>query len=284
MALVHGSTTVAGVWGWPVRHSASPAMHNAAFAELGLDWVYVPFAVDPQGIGEAVAGVRSLGIRGVNVTVPLKELVGVHLDDLTPVARRLGAVNTLFWDSGRLVGDSTDGPGFLSALGHAGLRELSGRIVVVLGAGGSARAVVDALAGAGARVLVANRTREKALPLLELGAADVVDWSEEAIGDAVSRSGLLVNTTSVGMVPDVDGMPPVPAGCLRVGMVVVDLIYNPPSTRLLRAAREAGCVVQNGVEMLVRQGALSFERWTGVTAPVDAMRAAVLAELASRTH
>jgi shikimate dehydrogenase len=284
MAVVHGSTAVAGVWGWPVRHSASPAMHNAAFAELGLDWVYVPFAVDPQGIDAAVAGVRALGIRGVNVTVPLKELVGVHLDDLTPVARRLGAVNTLYWDSGRLVGDSTDGPGFLSALGHAGLREISGKTVVVLGAGGSARAVVDALAGAGARVLVANRTREKALPLLELGAADIVDWSEDVIGDAVSRSGLLVNTTSVGMVPDVEGMPPVPAGCLTAGLVVVDLIYNPPSTRLLNAARDAGCVVQNGVEMLVRQGALSFERWTGVPAPVDAMRAAVLAELASRTH
>jgi len=284
MAGVHGSTTVAGVWGWPVRHSASPAMHNAAFAELGLDWVYVPFAVDPDRVGNAVAGVRSLGIRGVNVTVPLKERVGEFLDDLTPVARRLGAVNTLFWEDGRLVGDSTDGRGFLAALGHAGFAELAGVRAVVLGAGGSARAVVDALAEAGARVVAANRTREKALPLLTLGAEELVDWSEGAIGDAVAGAGIVVNTTSVGMVPDADAIPPVPVSALGPGKVVVDLIYNPPATRLLSMAEAAGCVVQNGVEMLVRQGALSFERWTGGEAPVDVMRVAVLAELASRRH
>ncbi len=282
MAGVHGSTTVAGVWGWPVRHSASPAMHNAAFAELDLDWVYVPFAVDPDRVADAVAGVRSLGIRGVNVTVPLKERVGEFLDDLTPVARRLGAVNTLFWDDGRLTGDSTDGRGFLAALGHAGFSDFSGVRAVVLGAGGSARAVVDALSEAGARVVVANRTREKALPLLALGADDVVDWTEDAIGGAVAEASIVVNTTSVGMVPNVDAMPPVPLSALGPGNMVVDLIYNPPATRLLSMAESAGCVVQNGVEMLVRQGALSFERWTARDAPVDAMRTAVLVELKAR--
>ena len=254
-------------------------MHNAAYSACGLDWVYVPFAVAPERIASAVDGIRALGIEGVNVTVPLKELLPPLLDDLTPVARRLQAVNTIFRDGERLVGDSTDGAGFLGALEHAGLGGLMGRKAVVLGAGGSARAVVDALAGAGAEVWVSNRTKERALALLPLGASGVVEWDETGLGTCLEDAVLLVNTTSVGMVPDVGGVPPVPDGALRPGLTVVDLIYNPPQTRLLRRAAEAGCVIQNGVEMLVRQGALSFERWTGTPAPTDVMREAVLKEL-----
>ncbi|MFM7321984.1 MAG: shikimate dehydrogenase [Armatimonadota bacterium] len=275
MSGVSGRTLVAGVWGWPVRHSASPAMHNAAFAALGLDWVYVPFAVDPDRVREAVAGVRALGIVGVNVTVPLKERVGEWLDDLTPTARRLGAVNTIFRDGDALVGDSTDGDGFLAALAHAGHPPIAGATAVVLGAGGSARAVVDALARREMRVVVANRTVERAEALRALGAGEIVGWSEDSIGSAVAGADLVVNTTSLGMTPNADTVPPVPAGALHPGIAVVDLVYNPPRTLLMERAVAMGAPAFNGLEMLVRQGALSFERWTGQAAPVDAMRGAV---------
>lgn len=277
--MVHGTTRVAGVWGWPVRHSASPAMHNAAFAARDLDWVYVPFAVAPESVPDAVAGVRALGLAGVNVTVPLKELVGAHLDRLTDRAARLGAVNTLYWDGDALCGDSTDGPGFLAALAHDAVSVGPGTRALVLGAGGSARAVVDALAGAGARVSVANRTLARAEPLRALGASELVALEPDALARALAGCDLLVNTTSVGMAPDVAASPPVPDDALHPGLFVCDLIYNPARTVLLERAARRGCRVQNGLEMLVRQGAASFERWTGVSAPIDAMRAAVLREI-----
>jgi len=275
MTVPSGRTKVAGVWGWPVTHSASPAMHNAAFAEVGLDWVYVPFEVDPGGVREAVAGVRALGIQGVNVTVPLKELVGQWLDELTPTAQRLGAVNTIFRDGESLVGDSTDGEGFWTALEFGGHAPSPGSSAIVLGAGGSARAVVDVLTRRGIEVVVSNRTRERAEVLRELGAREVVDWSEDAIGRSLSGAKLLVNTTSLGMTPRPETAPPVRGEALHSDMAVVDLVYNPPCTRLMTLARSAGVPAANGLEMLVRQGAVSFERWTGVRAPVDTMRAAV---------
>lgn len=273
--MIRGTTRICAVFGWPVKHSASPAMHNAAFAALGLDWAYVPFAVAPQTIAAAVAGVRALGLAGVNVTVPLKELVPPLLDGLTARAARLQAVNTLFWEGDRLCGDSTDGPGLLAALADEGFAMTSATRALVLGAGGSARAAVDALSSAGARVTVANRTLARAAALEPLGMARAVAWTEEALREALAEADLLVNTTSVGLAPDVAAMPPVPEEALRPDLFVSDLIYNPAETRLLATARARGCRTQNGVEMLVRQGALSFARWTGLEPPADVMRAAV---------
>jgi shikimate dehydrogenase len=280
---VRGTTTLVGVLGYPVRHSASPPMHNAAFAALGMDWVYVPFTVAPENIGAALAGVRALGMAGVNVTVPLKERVAPHLDGITERARAVGAVNTVAHEDGRLLGDSTDGPGFLAALETAGVNP-DGRTVVVLGAGGSARSVVYALAGAGARVIVANRGVERARALAEEFAArgkiQAIPLEEIALGAALADAAVLVNTTSVGMHPREDEMPPVPADALRPDLFVTDLIYNPGETRLLALARSRGCSTQNGVEMLVQQGALAFSRWTGVERPpLDAMRRAVRAAI-----
>lgn len=273
---IRGTTRVCGVWGWPVKHSASPAMHNAAFAELAADLVYVPFAVSPDRLAEAVAGVRALGIVGVNVTVPLKELVGPHLDRLTERAARLGAVNTLYWQDDQLYGDSTDGPGILAALSSEGVVVDTTTKAVVLGAGGSARAVVDALVQAGAQVLVANRTEPKAWELVErFSAAGALPLEPQALRSALADASLLINTTSLGMHPKETESPPVPSDALHSGIFVSDLIYNPVETRLLALARHAGCRTQNGIEMLVQQGAVAQQHWTGLPAPVKIMRAAV---------
>ncbi len=262
-------------------------MHNAAFAALGLDWVYVPFEVAPESLGAAIAGVRALGMAGVNVTVPLKEQVAPYLDAVSERARLIGSVNTVVNDRGRLIGDSTDGPGFLAALAGAGV-EITGRKVVVLGAGGSARAVVHALAEAGAQVVVANRTPERARAMAErfasVGNIDAVPLTEEALREALRGAAALVNTTSAGMHPQENEMPPVPADALEPTLFVSDLIYNPAETRLLALARARGCRVQNGVEMLVQQGAIAFSRWTGIEhPPVDVMRAAVQNAIRRRT-
>ncbi len=271
-----------GVLGWPVGHSASPAMHNAAFGALGLPFVYVAFPVAPGDLSAALAGVRALGLAGVNVTVPLKEQVAPHLDAISSRAQAVGSVNTIVNDDGRLIGDSTDGAGFLAALAQIGAGDLRGRKVVVLGAGGSARAVVYALAAdAGANVIVANRSEARAQALAREfahldGRVAAAPLAEAPLRDALADAAVLVNTTSVGMHPHEDAMPPVPPEALGPHLIVSDLVYNPAETRLLALAKERGCrAVQNGVEMLVQQGALAFEKWTGVFPPTDVMRAAV---------
>ena len=294
---ISGTTRVAAVWGYPVAHSASPAMHNAAFAATGFDGVYVASAVAPERIGDAVAGLRAFDMLGANVTVPLKECALPHLDKISDAARAIGAVNTIVNKNGELWGDSTDGAGFLAALEHAGAGVTAGSRFVVLGAGGSARAVVYALLGRGASVVIANRNRERATALAAdfahlPGRIAVTDWEETAIGAALTAGAtVLVNTTSVGMVsgvtpPRVAPLPsqarekegdllPVPLDALVPGLFVADLVYKPRETVLLAAARERGCRTQNGLEMLIRQGAVSFEYWTGIAAPVDVMRAAI---------
>ena len=251
-------------------------MHNAAFQEQELDFVYVPFAVAPENLKDAVAGVRALGLAGINVTVPLKERVPELLDTLTARAARLGAVNTLFWDGDQLCGDSTDGPGFLAALASADFTITPGMEALVLGAGGSARAVVDALVQAGARVQVANRTLARAEELAaRFGAVGALPLETDALRPALKTARLLVNTTSLGMHPEESEMPPVPEDALHPELLVSDLIYNPYQSRLLAAATRRGCGVQNGIEMLVQQGALSFRHWTGREAPTQVMRSAV---------
>ncbi len=292
--MIRGTTQVVGVWGWPVRHSASPAMHNAAFEALGLDWAYVPFAVPPERIAEAVAGIRALGLRGINVTVPLKEMVPPYLDTLTPRAARLGAVNTIINDNGHLTGDSTDGRGFLAALREVDALPAAGSRAVVLGAGGSARAVTDALREVGIGVTIANRTLERAREVAdrlqnasEGSAIEVVSLDEMSLRRTLAADdiALLVNTTSIGMHPQEAEMPPVPPDALRNRIIVSDLIYNPPQTRLLAMAESQGCRTQNGVSMLVWQGAIAFSAWTGVAnPPVHIMREAVEKALRTREN
>jgi shikimate dehydrogenase len=245
----------------PAAHTRSPAMHNAAFAALGLDAVYVAFDVVPAALGAAVAGVRALGIRQLAVSIPHKEAIVAHLDEVEPTARRIGAVNTVTRVDGRLVGANTDWLGVVRALEREGA--LAGRDAVVLGAGGAARAAVFGLLERGARVRVLNRTPARAggTPAdLAGGPCDV-----------------LVNTTSVGLRSEAS---PVDAAAIPPGAVVLDAVYDPPRTRLLRDAEARGARGIPGSWWLVHQAAEQIRLWSGREAPVDVMAAAF--EAASR--
>ena len=278
MTPLSGRTRVVGVWGHPVGHSRSPAMHNAALAALGLDWVYVPFDVAPSDVAEAVAAIRALNIVGVNVTVPLKELVLPFLDVVDEGAARIGSVNTIHNVGGRLHGYSTDGAGFLQALESAG-QATRGREVLILGAGGSARAITFALASQGNRCRIANRTEARASALADdvnrwhPARASAVGWGAEA-----GAFDLLVNTTSLGMHPNEEAVPTLPPNPFATRPFVYDLIYAPPRTRLLEQAEAAGSQTLNGMPMLASQGALSLAIWTGLPlgeVPVSVMEQAV---------
>jgi len=277
---VTGRTRVAAVIGSPVRHSLSPTILNAAFAATGLDWVYVAFEVPEGRGGDAVAAVRTLGLAGLSVTMPHKAAVHDAVDERTPVAAALGAVNCVFWRGDRLVGDNTDAAGFLDALRVDEGVEVAGRRCVVVGAGGAGRAVAHALGGAGAaEVGVVNRSPSPAERAAALaGAAGRVGEPDD-----VARADLVVNATPLGMgVTGPDEPLPVDVELLRPGQVVVDLIYQPAVTPLLAAASERGAVAVNGLGMLVHQAAHAFRRWTGEEPPVGAMRVATAEELARR--
>lgn len=283
---MRASTTLVGLIGWPVSHSASPAMHNAAFAARDLDWCYVPLSVarEPaERVGDAVRGLRALGLRGANVTVPHKQAVMAHLDTLEPAARAIGAVNMILVDStGRLVGDNTDAAGFAADLRSLGV-DVRGASTLVLGAGGSARAIVYALAQSGARsVTIANRTPARAQELAgamqPLFGACSIQAAPSGVTREVAGAHLVINCTSLGMTPHIDGSP-WPVGVpLRAGQTVYDLVYNPRETRLLREAARQGARPLGGLGMLIHQAALAFERWTGVDAPIEVMRTAALGQ------
>lgn len=271
--VINGETQLFGIIGNPVHHTLSPAMHNGAFAALGLNCVYVPLPT--AGLAEAVAGLRALGFRGVSVTIPFKEEVLSLVDVLDPVAARIGAVNTLKVGGDdpsdrRIFGSNTDWVGANRALEEK--VQLKGSRVLLMGAGGAARAIGFGLLEAGARVLLCNRTPEKGKELArQLGCEFVGMESLAAI-----RADALVNATSVGMVPAVE-QTPVPAAVLGNYRVVMDIVYAPLQTRLLQEAQAAGCEVIDGLAMLLFQGAAQFELWTGREAPLEVMRA-VLAE------
>ena len=284
MATISGKTNMVGLIGWPVGHSVSPAMHNAAFAALGLDWCYVPLPVpvEPAArIGEAVQGVRALGLRGTNVTVPHKQAVMPHLDRLTPAAQAIGAVNTIKVEAdGALSGDNTDARGFVADLQDHEV-DPAGKSVIVLGAGGSARAVVYGLAAAGCTAIaIFNRTQDKATSLAAQMQAlfprcSITAQTGEQLPALASQFDLVVNTTSLGMTPQVDTTPWPDEVAFHAGQVVYDLVYNPRQTRLLQKATADGAHPISGIGMLIWQGAIAFEIWTGQKPPVDVMRAAV---------
>ena len=263
---------MAGVIGDPVRHSLSPAIHNAAFAATGLDWTFVAFPVEAGQAGAAVSGMRALGVRGLSVTMPHKADVIPFVDRLSATAQALDAVNCVFRDPDDdrvLVGDNTDGAGFLGGLRADFDLDPAGRRCVVLGAGGAARAVVLALADAGATaVQVVNRSPERA----ERAAALAGAVGSVAGTDAVRGADLVVNATSVGMGED-DRLP-IDVEVLGPDQVVAELIYHPPRTALMDAAESVGARTANGTSMLVYQAAAAFERWTGRPAPLAEMRAA----------
>lgn len=269
---ITGATRVVGIIGDPVAHSRSPAMHNAAFAALGLDWVYVPFPVAGEDVAAAVAAVRALGLAGLNVTVPHKEAVLPHLDALTPLARRVGAVNTIVNRGGRLVGDNTDVHGFAAALRQQRVR-LRGCHALVIGAGGAARAVVAALAdGGAARLTIANRTAARARALaqrLRGPRRAVVALAALADAELLADAAVVVNTTSLGLHDT--AFPPLAAAATPRRCVFIDLVYG-RDTPFLQRARAAGRRACDGAAMLLHQGARAFTLWTGRRAPLSVMR------------
>lgn len=270
---ISGATRLAGVIGDPIRHSLSPALFNAAFTALGLDWVYLAFEVPSGGARAALDAMRAFDLGGLSVTMPHKDAVAAAVDHCTPEAAALRAVNCVVPTADGLVGDNTDGPGFLDALRAEVGFEVNGRRVVVVGAGGAARAIVLALARAGAtEVAVVNRSAERghSAAALAEGAGRVAD--EAAIGDA----DLVVNATSVGMG---DGGLPFDPARLHTGQVLADIVYHPSPTPLVTAARDLGVTAVNGLGMLVHQAAHALRLWTGRDAPIVEMTAAAQAEL-----
>ena len=274
---VHGATRTVGIIGWPVTHSLSPAIHNAAFAALGLDWVYVPLPVAPDALGAALAGLASLGFAGANVTMPHKAECARSVDSRSDDADRLEAVNTVVVTPEGLRGENTDAPGFERFLQRDAGFEPNGRTALIYGAGGAARATALALARGGlAQLTVAVRDRARGA-----GVARAIEGFDTrinvvAIADAANVSAdLVVNATPIGQAGDTPPTPP-----FEPQMLVVDLLYHPVLTPLQTRARAAGAAAFGGLGLLLHQAALSFELWTGSPAPLDVMSAAALADLA----
>ncbi|MBU0702190.1 shikimate dehydrogenase [bacterium] len=275
---INGQTRIVGIIGDPVKHSRSPQMHNAAFNHLNLNFAYIPFHVKPELVGEAIKGMKALDIVGLNVTVPHKIEVMKYLDEISPAARIIGAVNTIYVKDNRLIGDNTDGCGFVRALVEDEDITIAGKNAVILGSGGSARAIGHALLKEGInRLIFCNRTvskaEEMAISFQTQGAAFVAGMGITDGMSEITHADILINTTSAGMKQDDPLL--IDSGWLQEGQVVCDIIYSPPRTLLLQEAKKRGAIAINGLGMLVHQGALSFEIWTGCPAPVEIMRKAV---------
>ena len=267
--LINGKTQLLGLFGWPVSHSFSPAMHNAALAAAGLNYVYLPLSTRPSELKTAVSALSALNFRGVNVTVPHKQAIIPLLDEIDPAAAAIGAVNTVIvGENGHLLGKNSDWLGFMADLAALNV-DVHGRDCVIFGAGGSARAVAYGLAQAGAMVHIVARRQEQADKL-----AAEMGLSHTSITPAEMDAPLLINSTPLGMYPHEEGSVWDDKRPFSPNSFVYDLVYNPIETLFMRQARAAGCGVANGLGMLLRQGAIAFEWWTGVAPDVGVMQAA----------
>jgi shikimate dehydrogenase len=271
---------IIALFGQPVAENPTQYMQEQAFAALGLNWRYVTLEVEPGALPDAIRGMRAMGFAGANCTIPHKIAVMAHLDEITPTARKIGAVNTVVRQpDGSLLGENTDGKGFIRSLEDVGM-DLRGLRAVVLGAGGAARAIAVELAEAGAgHLTLVNRTEERGAELAaqvreRTGVAtDFTPWQGEYAVQPGTQ--LVVNATSIALFPNVEDAVPIDYATLRPQMVVSDVIPNPPDTPFLQRARAQGCTTLDGLGMLVYQGAIAFKMWTGEDAPVEVMRAAL---------
>jgi shikimate dehydrogenase len=274
--------------GYPLGHTVSPAMHNAAFRHLGLDYDYVPLEVNPEDLAKALEGLRALHFAGFNVTVPFKEKVLPYLDDITKLAQKIGAVNTVQNQEGKLVGFNTDAPGFLESLREEAGFDPKGKTCLVLGAGGAGKAIATMLAEAHAKsILIYDVLEEKARELAEYLSdnfdSDIQSLPLASIPASLPKTQLLVNSSPIGMLPKVDQSPLPDNIKLHQKLTVYDLVYNPQETKLLKQAKAAGAKAVSGLGMLVRQGALAFTVFTGKSAPLEVMFAAAKEALAAHT-
>lgn len=283
MIPITGYTQLTGLLGSPVKHSISPMMHNTGFQALGLDFVYLCFDVNEETLEDAVKGLRTLHVKGFNLTMPNKNKILEYLDELSPAARLIGAVNTVENREGKLIGHNTDGIGFMRAVREQDI-DVAGKCITLMGIGGAATAICTqaALDGAG-RIYVFARMTSKYLPRMkelirrlkrETGCEILLCDNEDKdrLKKSLRESVLLVNATSVGMAPDEEGCILPGKDYLHEGLAVGDIVYNPWETRLLRMAKEAECKGFNGYAMLLYQGAEAFRIWTGREMPVEVVR------------
>lgn len=281
--MIKGTTKNLGVMGWPIAHSLSPVLQNAAIEEAGLDYVYISLPVPPEKLKEAVAGLRAMQFTGWNVTIPHKQAIMAELDAVDEDARIIGAVNTVVNRDGHLTGYNTDCIGFMQPLAQQGFLP-KGKEATILGAGGAARAVIWGLLRAKVkRITLGVRNPAKAARLAEefaaYGEIQVLHWEDSAFAEHLAVTDLLVNTTPLGMYPHVEGMPPVDWTKLKKDALVYDIIYTPERTRFLNEAQAHGHAIINGEGMLAGQGAAAFTLWTGVAPDLALMKRALREEL-----
>lgn len=280
MMNVSGTTRLLGLIGNPIKHTISPAMHNASFAALNLDMIYLPFPTPSDSLRAVFEALKALNVLGVNVTLPYKREVMAYLDEVTPLAERIGAVNTIRFKNGKGIGYNTDGWGFTTSLEKELDFTFAGKRVVIIGAGGAARSVADrCLELKTDSLVIANRTESKGEAL----AVDLASHFEAVIkslaladpklAEEIDAADLVINTTSLGL--EVGDPSPIPQEWLNENQIAADLIYNPVVPSFLQAAKSRGLHTINGLGMLIYQGYLAFEIWTGVTPPLEVMRAAV---------
>ncbi|RDI44040.1 shikimate dehydrogenase [Falsibacillus pallidus] len=267
-----------GVIGDPIGHSLSPAMHNAVFASLNMKAHYHPFHIKKESLGKSVSGMKELGIAGFNVTVPHKSSIIEFLDEIDPLAEAIGAVNTVVNEKGRLKGYNTDGLGFVEALKSEWKQDLSNEDVLIIGAGGAAKAIYYTLASLGIKhISIANRNIENGKALISRCPFEVTSnvWSLEEASFILNEFSLVIQTTPIGMAPSTE-QTPLDSSKLRKDAFVSDIIYNPFETKFLSAAKSQGALIQNGLGMFVNQGAVAFKLWTGIQPDTKLMKKVVL--------
>jgi shikimate dehydrogenase len=270
LKMINSDTSLYAVLGDPISHSLSPVMHNRAFSLVNFNGVYLAFRT--KEIGKAISGIRALGIKGAGITIPHKIAVMEFLDEIDDTAKKIGAVNTIINRQGRITGYNFDSIGAVRAIKEKS--DIENKAVSILGAGGSARAVGYGIISEGGRVTILNRTKKRGEKLasdLESAFCPIEDFKSV-------KCDILINTTPVGMKPDINGMP-IEKELLNKGMLVMDIVYNPLKTKLLKVAEDMGCTTINGISMFVFQGAGQFELWTGEKAPVEFMKKTVLKAL-----
>jgi len=277
---IKAHTKVLCVIGHPIEHSMSPVMHNAALKELSLDYIYLAFDVPPKNLKEALLGFKKSDMKGINVTIPHKETIIPHLDQIEPLAKKIGAVNTIKNINGVLIGKNTDALGAKKALIDAGCK-IKGKKVLILGAGGAARAISFALSEEIGEIFICNRTEKRAFKLAkELEdkmkiPATGKDMSKETLKSLLNDADILINTTPIGMYPNVNKSP-ISKELLTDRLFVYDIIYNPLQTQFLKDASEIGCKTLNGLDMFVNQGALAFEWWTDIKPNKNTMKEKII--------
>lgn len=281
--VINSDTILFGVIGQPIKHSKSPIMQNRAFSESNINAAYLAFHIAPDQLAQFVQGAKAMGMGGFNVTIPHKLAIMEHLDEIDEDAKALGAVNTVVNRDGRLIGYNTDGIGYVRSLKDEAIADISGKNIVVIGAGGASRGIIHALLKESpAQVIVANRTVDKAFQLVESLSCPAETILKaialNEVNNVLGEAHIIINTTSIGMYPHVDDMP-IDLTDVQAGTVVSDLIYNPLETKLVQEAKAKGCIGHGGLGMFINQGAFAFEYWTGKPAPTDAMKQTVVAAL-----